>query len=72
MFQLKKYTFFLKHMLKNIKYKMQKIAKIYRKREKSISTNLLFMGKTSIYNVQYMERGTVRIFFYSNSKNGMT
>lgn len=27
---------------------MQKIEKIYRKREKSISTNLLFMGKTDI------------------------
>ena len=38
----------MKHMLKNIKYKMQKIKKVYRKREKSISTNLLFMGKTDI------------------------
>ena len=36
------------HILKNIKYKKQKIVKIYRKREKSISINLLFMGKTDI------------------------
>lgn len=34
------------HILKNIKYKMQKIVKIYRKRKKPISKNPLFINKT--------------------------
>ena len=51
------------HILKNIKYKMQKIVKIYRKREKSISTNLLFMGKTGILQlVLYGDRNSTHIF----------
>ena len=54
---VKKSTFFMIYMLKNIKYKTQKREKNYRKREKSISTNLFIWGQNWRFNSSSIWRG---------------